>query len=320
MDIAKTVVIEPGRYVVAVSGGVDSVALLHILSKLGQRAKVKGQSKNNTQPSVLSPQPYSFTVAHYDHGIRADSAEDRRLVQKLAEEYGLPFVYEQGNLGENASEALAREKRYEFLRKVAKEVEAHRIITAHHLDDVLETATHNVLRGTGRKGMSSLKSVDGIQRPLLHIPKAHLRAYAQANGLKWREDSTNQNLKYKRNYIRNEVLAKLKLKSPENYRRLQHMVKRQQVLNQAIDDELLTILHQQPKVNVLLRYDVIRLPHKVAKELVGEWLRNNGKRQFGSKQLEQVVLAAKTALPRTRLELDNTQSVEFDNKYAKFVV
>lgn len=303
MDITKTVKIEPGRYVVAVSGGVDSMALLHMLYKL--------QAEN---PRL------KFTVAHFDHGIRTDSAEDRRLVQKVAKSYGLPFVYGVGNLGKTTSEALARTKRYEFLRKVAEEIEADRIITAHHMDDVLETATHNVLRGTGRKGMSSLRSVDGILRPLLHLPKSHIKAYADVNKLEWREDSTNQDPRYKRNYIRNELLANLRLKSPESYKRLQQLVKRQQVINEAIDNEFITILHQQPGVNMLNRYDVIRLPHKVAKELVGEWLRNNGKRQFSSKQLERVVMALKTARPQTKLQLDGTNSIKFDKKYATFNV
>ena len=100
-----------GRYVVAVSGGVDSVVLLHMLA--GQRAKDKRQSRTN---SALSPQPSALIIAHFDHGIRLDSVEDRKLVQKQAKQYGLPFVYDRAELGAGASEATAREARYAFLR------------------------------------------------------------------------------------------------------------------------------------------------------------------------------------------------------------
>src|SRR3990172_5722177 len=130
--------IKLGTYVVAVSGGVDSVVLLHLLVQKGQRAEGRGQSK------------YNFIVAHFDHGIREDSKLDRELVQELAKKYNLPFVYNQGNLGPKASEATARDARYAFLNKVKDSVSAQAIITAHHQDDVLETAIINLLRGTNR--------------------------------------------------------------------------------------------------------------------------------------------------------------------------
>jgi tRNA(Ile)-lysidine synthetase-like protein len=124
-----------GRYVVAVSGGVDSVVLLDALSKL---------------PNL------ELVVAHLDHGIREDSIEDRRFVASLAASYGLVFEYGEGRLGSGASEATAREARYNFLRGVKMKHDAKAIITAHHQDDLIETAILNMLRGTGRKGLTSL--------------------------------------------------------------------------------------------------------------------------------------------------------------------
>src|SRR5690606_5271626 len=103
--------IRPGKYVVAVSGGVDSMVLLDLLR---QKPKLE------------------LIVAHFDHGIRPDSAEDRKLVQRVAKHYDLPFVYAEGKLGPKASEALAREARYAFLRRVQAEQGAEAIITAHH--------------------------------------------------------------------------------------------------------------------------------------------------------------------------------------------
>src|SRR5688572_27728765 len=129
--------VAPGKYIVAVSGGVDSMVLLHLLSQHSQSELI---------------------VAHFDHGIRPDSAEDRKLVEKTAKKYGLEFVYREGELGPGASEAEAREARYGFLQIIKVKHNAKAIVTAHHQDDMLETAIINMLRGTGRKGLSSLVS------------------------------------------------------------------------------------------------------------------------------------------------------------------
>src|SRR5689334_6585659 len=117
---------KPGHYVVAVSGGVDSMALLHML---------------NSRPDL------KLTVAHFDHGIRDDSAQDLLLVEKVAKSYGRPFVFKAGRLGPDASEAGARTARYRFLRQVLRDCGAKAIITGHHQDDLLETAILNMLRG-----------------------------------------------------------------------------------------------------------------------------------------------------------------------------
>jgi len=314
MDIAKTIKIPPGRYVLAVSGGVDSMALLDLLVKINQSTAL------NTRDSGLvtsdTTRAYGLVVAHFDHGIREDSKLDRILVEKLARTHKLPFVYDEGNLSKDASEDKARTARYEFLRKVQKQTNSDGILTAHHLDDVMETATHNILRGTGRKGISSLKSVDGLVRPLLHLPKAHLLNYASNNKLEWREDSTNQDMAYRRNYIRHKFLPRLKELSPEKYMLLQQIIKRHHDLNVAIDNILTTFLHVQPSTSTLRRYDVITLPHSVARELVGEWLRLNGKRQFNRKQLEHTTVAIKTARTSTTLQLDSEHHIKFDQKHA----
>lgn len=299
MDIAKLIKIDPGHYVIAVSGGVDSMALLDLLNQQASKT-------------------HKFTVAHFDHGIRTDSLEDRRLVQTAAQHYGLPFVYAKAELGPEASEATARAARYEFLRKVSQQLEARAIITAHHHDDVVETAVLNLMRGTGRKGMSSLKSADGIVRPLVHIPKHHLKSYAEANGLKWREDSTNNNLNYKRNYVRKSLLTRAQSKSMEEYSRLLRLIKRQRELNHAIDQKLELILHTQPSRSKLRRKDVIGLPYIIAAELVAEWLRNNGKRQFSRWLINRLTISIRTAQPRTEMLLDGSSKVKFTKHHVEF--
>lgn len=304
MDIAKTIKLDPGHYVVAVSGGVDSVALLDLLVR---HAEAHGGKKHR------------FVVAHFDHGIRDVSHLDRLLVHEIAGAHKLPFVYEEGALGPDASEAEARDARYAFLRKVQRHANAQGIITAHHLDDTIETAVINIMRGTGRKGLSSLKSNREVIRPLLHVPKSHLKAYAEANGLTWHEDSTNQNQDYKRNYVRHTILPKLKAKSPADYHKLVTLLRRQREINHAIDQQLETILHLQPSRRQLRRLDVSLLPYKVACELVAEWLRQNGKRGFNRWLVERLTIAIRTARPDTELLLDSKAKVAFGKDAVEFI-
>lgn|GEM_PF-3388797 len=181
----KTTALPPGKYILAVSGGVDSVVLLDLLA----------QCQNLT-----------LIVAHFDHGIRPDSAADARFVAATARRYGLPFVMARGELGPEASEATARKARYAFLEKARVAHGADALITAHHQDDVVETVIINLLRGTGWRGLVSLRDADRIRRPLLGVSKSEITAYAQQHRLEWHEDSTNRDARYLRNRVRHEVL------------------------------------------------------------------------------------------------------------------
>lgn len=267
----KIVLPKPGHYVVAVSGGVDSMALLHILA---QQSDLK------------------LVVAHLDHGIRNDSAEDRKLVQKTAEKLDIPFIYHEARLGFETSEATARKVRYDFLHKVAKDNNADGIITAHHQDDVIETAIINMLRGTGRKGLTSLGSNPDVHRPLLNVSKSDLIAYAKDQGLVWREDSTNADEKYLRNYVRHSLVSKLD--TPARLALISNLENMHNV-NDELDTLLVKHLQTQSVNGAIDRQWFNHLPHNVSKEMMATWLRLNDIRDFDSKTLERLVVAAKTA-------------------------
>lgn len=267
--------LEPGKYVVAVSGGVDSVVLFDMVRQL---------------PDV------KLIVAHFDHGIREDSVEDRRFVQQMAMAHKLPFTFSEGKLGPGASEDQARRARYAFLEKVRSAAGARAIILAHHQDDAIETAIINLLRGTGRRGLSSLRERQGIARPLLHVTKRQLRAYALARRLEWREDSTNQDVAYLRNYVRHKLLPRFTI---EQRKKLLTLVSNMAETNQQLDAQLVNYLHVQPSRGVLSRKTFVHLPHNVAREVMASWLRHQGVRGFDSKALERLVVAAKTAKPGT---------------------
>ena len=277
--------IAPGKYVVAVSGGVDSVVLLDLLQG---RAGVK------------------LVVAHFDHGIRADSREDRLFVQELAEKYSLPFVFNEGHLGMRASEARARAARYKFLRQVKAAAGAQAIVTAHHEDDLLETAILNLLRGTGRKGLSSLKSTGEIYRPLLGVPKQALIDYAKTHNLEWREDPTNADVAYLRNYIRHKLLPRFDTEARRQFRQIIDSAHR---TDAEIDELLANQLHLQPTRDQLDRHWLIMLPHAVAKEALAAWLRVHGINGFDKKTIGRIVTAAKTYAPGKQIDVDATHII-----------
>ena len=273
------VTIDPGTYIIAVSGGVDSMVLLDILYRL-----------SNTR----------LIVAHFDHGIRPDSAPDRKLVQKAAAGYGLPFVYEEGVLGKTASEQAARTARYDFLERMRMRYGASAVITAHHQNDVLETALLNLLRGTGRRGLASLRSTHSYIRPLLQVAKPQILHYAAAHTICWREDPTNADESYLRNYIRHRLLPKF---SDSDRDKLLAIIREQTVVNEAIDSLLSEILAKQRNRPSLDRRQFIMLPHAASKELLAMWLREHGIHSYEAPTLERAVIGSKTLPPGSVITL-----------------
>lgn len=286
---------KPGSYVLAVSGGVDSMVLLDLLAS---------QTADNKS--------YKLVIAHLDHGIRLDSELDRRLVQNRAVALGLPFVHERAELGPGASEALARKVRYRFLNDVKDASGARAIVTAHHQDDLIETAIINLIRGSGRKGLSSLGNRPGFYRPLLTYPKADLVAYAKDQGLVWREDSTNQNLNYLRNYVRQRVVPRF---NPRARAELVDILSRSATLNQELDALLVKQLGKQDPSGAIERLWFNHLPHNVAREVLATWLRQNNINNFDKKTLERLVVAAKVSLPGRSYPIQLGHSLVINNNY-----
>jgi tRNA(Ile)-lysidine synthase len=178
-----------GPVVVAVSGGLDSTVLLHLL---------------RFHEGVP---PVKAVVAHFDHRLRAESAGDARWVRGLARAWGLDC--ESGAAAYTPSgEEEARDLRYAFLDSVRRRVGASVILTAHHADDQAETVLFRILRGTGLAGLRGMPTAgrSGRVRLLLPFWRRELEGYAEAWGLTWRTDSTNEDRTPARNRIRHELL------------------------------------------------------------------------------------------------------------------
>lgn len=252
-------------------------------------------------------------VAHFDHGIRADSYEDRKLVARSAMSHNTIFEYDEGRLGPGASEQLARTARYDFLRHICKKYNASAVITAHHKDDLLETAFINILRGTGWHGLSSLRSTKDLVRPMLHVSKAEIREYAVENSIAWREDTTNVDMSYLRNYVRYAILSHA---SEIQREKLYEYIVRQNKLTDHIDDEtagwLRTHTKLSPESITLPRYQLLMISTHVAHELLRAVLRQKGEKSFERPVVEKALLFCKVAKHGKAFQLDSKLQLRID--------
>jgi tRNA(Ile)-lysidine synthase len=188
-----------GRVVVALSGGPDSVALLHLLRDLeaGGDLVVAG-------------------VAHFNHQLRAAADDDERFCRELAAALALPIDVDRADVRMAARSAgrsvedMARQLRYGFLHEAAVRRGADAIAVGHSRDDQAETFVLRILRGAGTRGLGAIRPKAGkIIRPLIDVPRADLRTFAAERNLAFREDETNADVSIPRNRVRHELLPSL---------------------------------------------------------------------------------------------------------------
>ena len=201
MNIDRSLIPAGSHVLCAVSGGADSVCLLHLLSK---------------EPDLR------VTAAHFEHGLRGEeSLRDAGFVEKLCAELGIPLVLEHGDAAAFSGEKRlgveegARLLRYAFLERTAAERGCDRIATAHNADDQAETMLLNLGRGTGTKGLGGIPPRRGIiVRPLLGCTRAEIERYLEENALPHVEDSSNASDAYRRNLLRHRVTPVLRQLNP----------------------------------------------------------------------------------------------------------
>lgn len=195
-----------GKYILAVSGGADSLALAD--------ACVLWAEENKSLELV---------VAHVEHGIRgAEALADAKLVADFAEQRHVPFRCFHVDVPQAVAtyglseEEAARKLRYECLEGLLQDLGYDAILTAHHQDDQAETVLLKLLRGTGLQGLGGMRPVSGhIRRPLLGLSRRQLEQYCEARDLRYATDSTNYCLDYTRNRLRHELLPVLETYNPE---------------------------------------------------------------------------------------------------------
>jgi tRNA(Ile)-lysidine synthase len=194
--------VAPGQTLLAaVSGGLDSTVLLHLLADLRERMG------------------FRLHAAHLDHGLRGAAGEaDAAFAAQTCRRLGVPLTAARRPVrprpGESP-EAAARRVRYRFLFAAARALGGARLVTAHHADDLAETVLMRMLAGAGSAGLAAMaRPRPRVVRPLLGVPKAALRDLARARGIDWREDGSNADPRFARNRLRHEVLPALEAARP----------------------------------------------------------------------------------------------------------
>ncbi|MFQ6676130.1 MAG: tRNA lysidine(34) synthetase TilS [Fidelibacterota bacterium] len=225
--LASTQIIPRGsRGVVAVSGGVDSVVLLHLLTGCSESMGL------------------DLHVAHFNHGTRGrESDGDEAFVKELAGKWGLKCTTSRVKAGGirkgESPEAGARELRYGFLESVRSKEQCDWIATAHHADDQVETVIMRLAEGTGIQGLKGIRSRQGfLVRPLLPFGRNQIEAYAAAHRLPYRHDSTNDDISIPRNFVRHRIVPALRELNPSLSSAVSRLVANVEEVNRLVENEV----------------------------------------------------------------------------------
>ncbi len=287
-----------GRVVAAVSGGGDSVALVHLLAELAGRSLV-----------TLAG------VAHVNHRLRGPASDgDERFCRDLARRLGVPCLVESAAVADLARsrrvsvERAGHEVRHAFFRRAAAELGAARVALGHTIDDQAETVLLRLIRGAGAAGLSGMRPRTGLLvRPLLAVSRAELRGYLADRGIPFREDASNADPRVPRNRVRHELLPQLRTYSP----RIVEALARQADLAQA-DDAWLSRLANETAADLVsygrgaVEVDAAGLsglPPALARRVVRGALARvaPGRREIGFGPVERVRRVAAGGPPRADL-------------------
>lgn len=278
------------KLILAVSGGVDSMALLAMYKQA------------------------DIVVAHIDHGTRKSSAEDADFVRRKCQELGMKFYETKLELGEGVSEELARKKRYEFLKTI-QEKEGGILCTAHHLDDVLESVAINLIRGTGWRGLTPFYD-DELVRPFIitKMWKRDVLKFAGEQNICFRQDPTN----YEADYLRNRVREKMTELDETARVDIIELFEKQNELRNKIE-KLVTELAKQTVVgkNFHKKEIFLTADEKVALEILREICLMHGY-SLTRKQLGDFLLAIKTYAPHKKFNLPKNHFVTILKNYFEF--
>ena len=255
-----------GKYILALSGGIDSMVLADMLLK----------SKAD------------FVLAHCNFHLRGEESDgDEQFVRDFAERNALTIYVKQFDTMAYAKEhgvsieMAARDLRYAWFEELRQQLGYDKIAVAHHADDQLETFFINLLRGAGIRGLKGMQPVNGnIIRPLLDKSREEIHQYAIENGIKWREDHTNAETQFLRNKIRHELLPVIDGISKEGrasiLKSISHLASENELYRELVDEKLFQIVKKDGEVQKTSHLSPL------TSQLLFEWLRDYG---FNSDQV-----------------------------------
>lgn len=277
------------RYLVGVSGGRDSVALLHVLLQSGFRRLI---------------------VCHLDHGLRGrQGAGDARFVERLAAAHTLPVVIHKADVMQLAAErrasveTAARDARLAFFASVARSRRCRMLFLGHHADDQVETLLFNLCRGSGRAGLGGMRPRSDragltILRPLLGVWRAEIDAFIAKERLEYREDASNADPRHTRNRVRHALIPALEAQLG---REVRHSIWRAAEILGAEEEWL---AEQTPAPSEELSVAGLRaMPAALQRRLIRRWLGARGVRDAGFFEIENVRALIPPGAPLAKVNL-----------------
>lgn len=258
-------------YIAAISGGRDSVVLLHLIRSAGFK---------------------NVVVCHFDHGVRKQSISDAEFVSQLAHRSEMRVINEKAATSTDASESTLRTARYAFFARAARETNASGVFLGHHADDLAETFLWNLLRGSGTAGLSGMQPDRVVKtdagsirllRPMLEIWRSEIDQYAADNALTHVEDASNRSRKFTRNRLRHDILPWLESKLDRPVRQNLHRaatIFRDE--NEALDALV------PPIADALQTADLLTIPIALQRRTILAWLRHHAVSDAGYTEVELV--------------------------------
>lgn len=286
----------PSHLLLALSGGIDSMVLLHALQQLSQRL------------------PFTLSAMHVHHGLSPNADRWLQVCQQTCIEGGVPFYVEKIHVDQHSGqgiEAAARAGRYRELEQTRNRINATAIVTAHHAQDQAETLLLQLVRGAGTKGLSAMPDRDDkrkLWRPMLGISKADIHAYAELHALQWVEDESNADLSYDRNYMRQQVMPEMRARYPQLDQSLGrsalHLAEAQQLLHDLAQQDLHACdLRPEWQGQSIDISKVQALGDVRARNLLRGWFDTLGLRMPNSEQLQDYWQQLATVRPHRYLHL-----------------
>jgi tRNA(Ile)-lysidine synthase len=293
-------------YLIGISGGRDSVTLLHLLVDLGYK---------------------NLTVCHLNHQLRGRASDaDAGFVEKLAAKYDVDLVVRATNVRKLATkkkmslEAAGRAARYSFFASVAKRKRCRTILLGHHADDLAETFLINLFRGAGPAGLSGIREiaerrVDDVDltvvRPLLRVWRDDIDQYVRKHRLKFREDASNKDLSPLRNRVRRQIIPYLEKKLGRNIRQ---SIWRAAMIAVEEENWLDQMANGQGDDGDLFVEKLRTLPVALQRRTILKWLRAN---EIGDVGYDTVELVRSLLEPDTRVAKVNLPQDRHARRRAK---
>ena len=248
--VSEKILITLGDHILmAVSGGIDSMVLCHLMILLKSEFNLK------------------LSVIHIQHHLREDAEADAQYVESFCKKNTISFFREDidplSKQKDQSVEAWARENRYNLFYKLKEEIGADKIVTAHHGDDQIETILLHIADGSGVDGLRGIhEQMKSIVRPMLPFSRKEIEAYAAENKIQFRKDSTNDDLSHPRNYLRKKVIPYWKKQTPHLISSVQNLTENvnetKDVLDFLINKTINDYVGFESKERMIIKLDDFR--------------------------------------------------------------